>query len=76
LKKLITYQRLNDTDMGFKFNCEHLISKPLTTDDLTDKKFMSMGKKHYCNTQRDEINNPLLITRCPEGCPFFELKTM
>lgn len=62
--------------MLFNSRCEHLIEKPPHKKDCSDKGKDKTIVRHFCNAQRDEINNPIPIIKCPEDCPFFEDKTI
>ena len=62
--------------MLFNLRCEHLIEKQPTKKDCSKEGKDKTINRHFCNAQRDEINNPIPIIKCPEDCPFFEVKTI
>ena len=62
--------------MLFNTRCEHLITKPPNKIDSSEGSKDPTLIRYFCNAQRDEINNPIPIVKCLEGCPFFEAKTI
>ena len=62
--------------MLFNLRCEHLINKPSNKKDNIEGGKTPALIRHFCNAQRDELNNPIPIMKCPEDCPFFEEKTI
>jgi len=62
--------------MLFNTKCEHLITKQPGRLDFSEYGKDPAQIRHFCNAQRDEINNPIPIIKCPNDCPFFEEKTI
>lgn len=60
--------------MAFNLKCEHLINKPSILRELIAGGKATTKISNYCDAQRDELNNPIPIIKCPIDCPLFEPK--
>jgi hypothetical protein len=59
--------------MVFNLRCEHLINRYPITKVLVGGDKTTTIIRHFCDAQRDELDNPIPINKCPIDCSLFEL---